>query len=283
MRTVADYSVALRLLLIAGIALSGVAAVRAQDGGDYERLLKDKSAVLVTVKYVLKMKMGGFGGDSENESELTGVMIDPKGLVLCSNTQFGGFGGLLRSMGGPGDFSATPTEIKVLVGDDTEGLEAELMARDTELDLAWVRIKEPGERTFASVDLTKSSRPKLGQRLVSVSRLGKFFDRVPYVSSARVGGLASKPRELFIPSGSIGGLGLPIYAEDGTTVGVSVVQFPDAGDDGGSGPGNFMRLMTGGGAVNTLILPAETVVKATQRAREVGAKPAAAATDPEKK
>ena len=44
--------------------------------------------------------MGGMG-DQESDSEVTGVMIDPKGLVLCSNTQLGGFTGIMKQFMGP--------------------------------------------------------------------------------------------------------------------------------------------------------------------------------------
>ena len=114
------------------LALGGIA--RADEAGEYAKLLSDTTPALVTVKFVLKIE--GQMGKRESETEITGLMVDPTGLVLCANSKLG-LPRIMRSFG-----SATPTDIKILIGDDTEGLEAKVMARDTELDLAWVKIKD---------------------------------------------------------------------------------------------------------------------------------------------
>jgi hypothetical protein len=250
-----------------------------------QKLVKDQTSALVTVKFVLKVKMGGpFGsmGDQENEEEAGGVMIEPSGLVLVSNTQLGGFAGMMRRFMGSmaGEISAIPTDLKVLVGDDTEGVEAELLARDTELDLAWVKIKEPGDKRFAAADLSKSAKPRLGQKLLVLSRMGKYFDRTPLVRETRIAGFASKPRELYVLSGA-GGLGLPVYTADGQLVGVTIVQMPEALDAAANpfamlGQASELESSMGG-----LILPAEEVLKATKRAQETAAKGAAEEASPE--
>jgi S1-C subfamily serine protease len=262
------------LLLLGAAVLSVPASVRADGRAEYEKWLAEKSPALVTIKFVLKVQMGGMMGgmgDQESDSEVTGVMIDPKGLVLCSNTQLGGFTGIMRRFMGPmgGSITAAPTDIKVLVGDDTEGLEAKLVARDTELDLAWIRIEEPGDAEFDYCDLSKAATPTIGQRLFAVRRMGKFFDRVTAVSEGRVGGVTTKPRDLYVPAGNLSvGLGLPIFTTDGTVVGVAIMQLPDA-EDAEMNPMSMlgdlfnMQDMMGG-----LILPAPEVVKATKRALE---------------
>ena len=123
----------------------------AQEKSNYSALLEQVGPAFVTVKFVLKVQ--NQYGNRESEAEMTGVMIDPSGLVLCGNTKLGS-ARMARSLGG----SATPTDIKVLIGDDTEGLEARVLARDSELDLAWVQIKKPGDRKFVALDLSKSDR-----------------------------------------------------------------------------------------------------------------------------
>ncbi len=262
------------LILLGTAMLSVPASTRADGPAEYEKWLAEKSPALVTIKFVLKVKMGGMMGgmgDQESDSEVTGVMIDPKGLILCSNTQLGGFTGMMRRFMGPtgGSITAAPTDIKVLVGDDTEGLEAKLVARDTELDLAWVRIKEPGDAKFDHCDFSNAATPTIGQRLFAVRRMGKFFDRVAAVSEGRVGGVTTKPRDLYVPAGNLWiGLGLPVFNTDGTVVGVGIMQLPDA-EDAEMNPMSMlgdlfnMQDMMGG-----LILPAPEVVKATKRALE---------------
>ncbi len=247
----------------------------AGESDDYQNLLAEKAPALVTVKFVLKIKMGGFMGgmgDQERESEITGIMINPQGLVLCSNTQLVGFAGMMRQMMGSrgGEFSATPTDIKVLIGADTEGVDAEVIARDTELDLAWVRITDPGDKTFTYVNFSDAAEPSIGQRLVAIRRMDKYFARSAVIAEGRMGGKTNKPRNLYVPTGDLRGvLGLPVYTQSGQVVGVTIVQMPDAQDAGGNPMGMFgmmgnissMQDMMAG-----LILPAADVVKATQRA-----------------
>ena len=77
-------------------------------GGDSpHRLLAEKAAALATVKFVLKVKMGA-GGDREIEGETTCPLIDAEGLVLCFNTELGGYVSLMsRMMGHGGGFNVS--------------------------------------------------------------------------------------------------------------------------------------------------------------------------------
>src|SRR5574337_893034 len=70
--------------LIAGLAGGLTPPARAEDEADFEKMLADKSPALVTVKFVLKTKSAF--GENETEREVTGVMIEPDGLVLCANS-----------------------------------------------------------------------------------------------------------------------------------------------------------------------------------------------------
>lgn len=261
------------IAFMAAVTLLATAAAATADDAVYQKLVDENTDRIVTVKYILKMGAGGMS-DDESEAELTGVMIDAKGVVLCSNTQLGGYRGMMMRMSG-GDTAVTPTEIKVLIGDDLDGLDGELVARDTELDLAWIRIKEPGEREFKAVDLSAGAEAKVGDRLLAVRRMGKFFGRALVVNEGRVGGATRKPRDLLIPAGDIGtALGLPVFAEDGRIVGLSIVQMPSPEDIAADPSG-------GAGSVGALILSAADVAKATQRAMQVvdEGKPQAASED----
>lgn len=239
---------------------------------DVPKLAKDKGPALVTLKFVLKVSAPMMGNEEEeSDTEVTGVMIDPKGIVLCSNTQLAGFLGMMKKMMGPmgAQITATPTDLKVLVGDDTEGKEGELIARDTELDLAWVKIKEPGDKPYDYVDLKKNASPEVGQTIVVVRRMGKYFNRSTVVAESRIGGATTKPRPLFVPSVAMGmTLGLPVFSAGGDLVGILISQAPES-EDAEFNPfammsalGDMQESMTG------LILPAAEVAKATARALE---------------
>lgn len=266
------------LALGLAVLLGPTSATWADDSADLSQVVQQHSPSIVTIKYVMKMNLGGRGGlgDQESESEVAGVVIDPAGIVLCSNTQLGGLGGMMSRMLGnmPGfEMSSSVTNVKVLVGPEEEELDAKVLARDPELDLAWVEIA-PSDRQFAAVDLSQSVEPGLGQAVVSLRRLGKYFDRAPAVHEFAIGGQTEKPRKLWIPQAVLqSGLGMPVFTLDGKVVGVVILQMPTADDLGGAA-GNPMAMLgslfsmqdNAGG----MILPAESVIKATQRARQAG-------------
>lgn len=242
------------VLAFAALCAAPASADPRSGEADFDKLAAEKSDALVSVKFVLRMKGGS--GDNENEGEVTAVMIDPAGVLVTSNSQVGGNPAFMRRGAAP-----TLTDIKVFFGnDDAQGLEARMVARDSELDLVWFKIKQPGERKFAFIDLAKSTMPKVGDRIYTIVRLGKYFDRMPVVREGRVGALAKKPRALVVPSVNLGALGQPIFTADGVVIGLSVVQLPDAEEiAAASSPAAFS-------GANSMILPAAEVAKATKRA-----------------
>ncbi len=253
------------ILPLCAVMSVGAPAARADaDGAVYQKLAETKSPAIVTIKFVLKISMGG--SDEERETEVAGVMIEPDGLVMGSNLQLGGVSEAMRSFMSAG-MSMSPKDIKVLVGDDTEGVEAKLVARDSELDLAWVQITKKPEKPYAAIDFSAGGKAAVGQTLFSLERLGKFFDRTPTVNDFRVGAIVSKPRRLFVPSARIGtGLGTPIFSADGTVVGVTILQLPSKEELEAE-----QGMMGGQRGVGEVILPADDVANAIKKAKEAAA------------
>lgn len=238
----------------------------------YKALVDSKASAYVTIKFVLKISGGGpmmsAMGDQESETEVTGVMIDPKGVIICSNTQLGGFMSMMKRFAGPmaGDMSATPTDIKVLIGDDIDGVDATLIARDTELDLAWIRVNKEG--SYQHLDMSKSTTANVGDPIIAMRRMGRYFARTLVVAEGHIGGITNKPRRLYVPSGNVAtGVGLPVYAQGGAVIGILITQMPDTDSMSSGNPmammGNMMGMQDSFGG---LILPADKVVRATQRA-----------------
>jgi len=228
---------------------------RAGGPSDYQAFVNKTAPALVTVKFVLKVQ--GSGGQRDIEREFTAVMIGPRGMVLCSSVQLG-TSKLMRRFGG----TATPTDIKVLIGEDTEGVDAKLLASDSDLDLSWLQIKEPREKGYVFVDFANSGTVPVGGALLTINRMDKFFDRAPLLNVGRLGGKTRKPRELLLPSSGLDVTpGMPIFAEDCSTVGVVVIQSPDP-EDTAANPG------MAGQSTAALILPSADVMKATKQARE---------------
>ncbi len=266
--------VTIAILGIANLAL-GVRPSRAAEP-DYQAMISRHGEAIVTLKLVMKMSFGGrgAGGDQEVESEVTGVMIDSAGLVLCSNTQLGGIGGMMSGMLGrsiPGfSISSDVVNVKLLYGPDDQEFEAKVIARDPDLDLAWIQV-DANDHPFPSVDLSQAADVSLGMHLFGVKRMGKHFDRCAVVFLTIVSGEATKPRKLWIPEVLVGGFGLPVFDAGGKVAGIVVLQFPDASENAGAGGNPFAMLgsmFSMQDSYRGMILPAADVASATARARK---------------
>lgn len=261
---------------VVGGAASDAGAQASPEG--MRAILAEKQHAIVTIRYVLKMDamgdaFGMFGDGGDQEMEATGVMVDPSGLVLVSNTQMGGmfarFSGMLAGMGGGG--APKPTDLKVLVGEDTQGVEARLVVRDTDLDLAWVKITKAPETPYAAIDLSRHATVGVGDYVYTLGRAAKFYDRVPVITESRVSGTTSKPRDLVL-GGPMSALGLPVFDKAGALVGVSTLIMPEEGEGGMEESLMGMGMEGGFGT----IVPAKDVQRATASAKELAAKPAPA-------
>jgi len=247
-------------VLAAALAAGGLVVAndgnRAATPNAYDRLLAQQAPALVTIRYVLKTE-DEEGSPFEEDREISGVMIDPVGVVLCSNAQMAG-------ATAPEDFDVktSASDFKVLIGDDTDGLDAHILTRDRELDLVWLRVKNADKKTFPFLDLTKSANAHPGDRLMTIVRLAKFFDHAPIVYEGLVAGLLHKPRDLFAPgSGLEGEAGLPVFDAEGGFVGIFVAQMPEREDHQADASATA-------GVLDVFILPAKTVAQATKRAME---------------
>ena len=255
------------LLVAAGVlsgapALSTPALARDAQADAFRALVKDVAPAVVVVKFTLKVTGGG--EDRDVEREIPGLIIEGDGLVLVNNTYTGGFTEAERSMLPPG-VSLSPTNIKVLIGDDTEGVDGKLIARDGEVNLAWIKLDKAPAQTLAVVDFTKGVEPKVGDVLLGLERVSKYFGREVVVFSSRVGATLKSPRPLFASSEQMGQatLTVPVFSEKGEPVGVTILQQPGAEEREAEQGVEARR--------GVMILPAAQIAEATKRAKEFAA------------
>ena len=230
------------------IALFANASALAENVG-FEQLVARHAEAVVAVRYVMKSPTS----DQQRDVETVGLVIDAKGLVLCANTRLGG-----NPLGGQ---SLTPTDIKVIIGDDPDGLEAKIIGRDTERDLGWLQITAKLEAPLKFIDTTKAATLGVGDTVYSLRQLDKYFGRAIVAQRGNVAGLLTKPRDLIVPTAGIGEEpGLPCFGASGEFAGMVVIQVPDAEAQRSSGRQLSSRDVL-------FILPAEQVRKATELAK----------------
>jgi len=258
------------VLALALALFSADATARADDAAAMKQALEQHAESIVSLKTVTQMSAPN-GSQQDAEGEAAGVMISSDGLVLCSNMMLNGPVAMIQRVLGrnlPGLSSEIKT-VKVVIGPNDEELDAKVLARDEDLDLAWVQI-EKSDREFKAVDLAKAAEADLGARVVGVRRMGAVFDRAAVTAVATVCGQTERPRKLLVVQEDISDIvGLPMFNAAGEPIGVVVTQMPSAEDTGGEGNplGMLSNLASMQEGVDGLILPAAEVVKATERAK----------------
>ncbi|HWY78532.1 MAG TPA: hypothetical protein VN281_23155, partial [Verrucomicrobiae bacterium] len=144
---------------------------------------KNQHAV-VTIEVV--QKMSARGRSSEVKQEITGTVLDSSGLTVialssCDPTEL-----YRRVM--PDEPSRAETEIsdlKILLDDGTE-LSSEIVLRDKDLDLAFVRPKTKPVASMPAVDFSKSGSAQILDQVVTLNRLNPAASRAYGASVERI-------------------------------------------------------------------------------------------------
>lgn len=231
---------------------------------------KNKSSV-VTVRIVIKMQMSMSNFPSREEemkSEATGTIIDPSGLTILSLNETDPSGMFEDMMAGRDGFEVKSTigELKILQDDGTE-IAAQVVLRDRDLDLAFIRPIEAPKDPLPAIDLSKATTPALLDPIITVNRLGRVANREYAVSLERINSIVSRPRTFFVMGNdpSQTALGCPAFSVDGNVIGLCVLRTVRGRESGGMG-------MFGGGDNNmmAIIVPAADVLEVAKQAPQTG-------------
>ena len=232
-------------------------------------IFKQHQRAVVTVQVVMKAKMSFGGvGDQSNESkqDLTGTVIDPSGLTVLALSATDPTSMLSGLLGDQDDdmkfkFDAELTDVKILLEDGTE-LPAEVVLRDKDLDLAFIRPKTKPAQPMPAVDLTHAGPADVLDQVITLNRLGRAAGRAYAASVERISAVVQKPRLFYVPESTMTTttLGSPAFLPDGKILGICVIRMVGT-DGGGMGPFNLQpQGLTG------IILPAAEVLKVAQQA-----------------
>jgi S1-C subfamily serine protease len=247
-------------------------------------IFKKNQHAVVTVQTVLKMT-DSRGGRSSNPSEikrdLTGTVIDPSGLTVLALSSVDPAELYRRVSDEYNKIDTRINDVKLLLDDGTE-VPAEIVQRDKDLDLAFIRPKTKLSAPMEAVDLSKSSPLEMLEPIITLNRLNRAAGRAYSASVERISAVIQKPRTYYIPdsSSSSSTLGSPAFALNGNIVGIFVMRAVSAGDTTGRNPAEN---------VTVILIPAEDIAKDAKQAPEAkgDADKPAATTDqkaiPEKK
>lgn len=259
-------SIPMRIVAIVAGTYFGVASLASADNAaeSGRKILDANKNAVITVELVLTQKFSFQGGQSqENEikTETTGTVISDYGLTVVSLSETDPSSIMNAIMADSQRRNMTidiqVKDAKLLLVDDTE-VPAEVILRDKDLDMAFIRPTEQRDEKFAFVDMAKAGKPQLLDQVITLNRLGKVARRVHSASIERIDAVVERPRLFYVPGKdpTNTALGSPAFTLDGEIVGVFLIRAIK--DTSGGGRGLFGGM---GDNVIAVIVPAADVVE----------------------
>lgn len=248
------------LLLTTALLLLGnlTAPAHADELADKGRAIFTKNQhAVVTVSIVLKVTYASSGPSSapqEAKQEATGTVIDPSGLTVLALSACDP-ADMYQRMDPRYKIETEVSDLKIMLADGTE-IPAEIVLRDKDLDLAYLRPKTKPASPMTAVDFTKAAPAQVLDEVVALNRLGTAASRAYSASVERVAAVVQKPRTFYIPDSTMSAttMGSPAFLMNGDVVGLFVMRAVSS---------------TGGRAnLTAIILPADDVLKGAKQAPE---------------
>jgi S1-C subfamily serine protease len=201
------------------------------------KIHKDYQDAVLWVSAVAKINFSAEGGkelpgnvpEQETKMETLGTLIDSRGLILTSLSQIDPArqvsGREFRIGGNMVKIEAVATlkEVKVTMPDGTD-IPAEIVMKDSDLDLAFIRIKLASKEaqgiTFKAVNLEEGARGEIAEDVVTLARMDEVLNRTATVSRGQITALTRKPREFFRVNNAM--QGCPTFLTNGRLLGIAV-------------------------------------------------------------
>jgi len=251
----------LNLMAMACVLLA--ATCHADEFADKGRdIFKKNQHAVVTVRVVVKTTYSGGGrssNPSESKSDLTGTVISPSGLTVLALSSVDP-AELYRRLSDEVKIDTQINDIKIMLDDGTE-MPSEIVLRDKDLDLAFIRPKTKPSAPMTAVDLSQSAAVAMLEPVITLNRLNQAAGRAYCASVERIAAVIQKPRTFYIPDTgqSATSLGSPAFALNGNIVGIFVMRSVNAGDAGARNARDFMT---------AIVIPAEDILKGAMQAPE---------------
>ncbi len=229
---------------------------------DARKIIEANKQAVVTVQFVVETSFPGESEKEESKGSATGTVIDPSGLVVASLSELDparGYADFMFVFEGSGRKpQSNITDAKIRTDDGTE-IPVDVVLRDQDLDLVFLRPKNPVAKALPFIDLSQESAPQVLDEVVVLWRLGQVANRALAADIARIQAVVTRPRLSYAID--VQALGCPAFTLDGKVVGISVLRRSPQGasrDEMFSFSNNWL----------TMILPCSTVAKAAQQAKQ---------------
>ncbi len=184
------------------LAVAGFAAVLApgyalaDDAAQQGRAVFDAvKGDVITIEAVISVSYGQ--EEQEDKQEANATVISPDGLAVLSLSAIDPTS-IIQSMGdGAKEVTTKLVSLKMVFAEGNEA-PADVVLRDKDLDLAFVRPTAKPEKPFACVSLDNIAPAALLDPVVVIGQLGAVAQRTHVAFVDRVEGLVEKPRKFYI-------------------------------------------------------------------------------------
>ena len=240
------------------------------DGSDpFGVFLDHTSPAICTITFILEVS----GGQMDREVPVTtaGTIVTSDGLVMLSSSSMemaNRMQRMRRGRGGEGmdmQMESTPTDIRIMLGGQFDEHEAELVAKDSTLGLAFLQVKDAEALSgIQPISFAKPQTMRVGEELLGINRLGDANDYAAYMGWTRLAGQVKQPRLMWKVSPGFNARGLPLFNRYGQPVGVLSPQASEE-DTAERGAGR------GGENERVFLIPAADVNGVIEQARKKAA------------
>lgn len=210
------------LMCVSLLALAGAQT----PSNRFKSLVQQVVPSIVTVRAVVKIDVKSKEDSSSEEIKFSqrGAVISEDGIIMMSSA-------LLTSESlkqllnldpedaDKVDIKISPQSFKIIFERESQEYEAKLVATDSQLGLAFLKIENLQGRTLKPI-VFKDSPLEIGSELFCVTRMPKGYDFTPYLVKLVVVAEVDKPRRAYLTDRSTDELGLPVFNAEGVAVGV---------------------------------------------------------------
>jgi S1-C subfamily serine protease len=212
------------------------------------------------------------GQANESRQDVTGTVVDASGLTVLSLSATDPGQMVQSMMSGMSDddskfkMETELSDLKLLLEDGTE-VPAEVVLRDKDKDLVFIRPKAKLTVPLTALDLSKSAKAEVLDQVIALNRLGNAAGRAYAASVERISAVVERPRLFYVPETSMTTttLGAPAFTLDGKVLGLFVMRSLKGGGGGGMGMFNLQAQN-----MTSIIVPADDILKAVKQVPAAG-------------
>lgn len=190
----------LAVLAAASSLLAQASVAQVQDYRPiYDSLTNKHAASVVTVKFV--MSVTSSGKEERLEDRTQALLVSADGLLLVPDRAVSvDFKQFMAAGQGQGAPVATSSEFRVRLAGSEDWLPADLVTRDTQLGLAWLRLRSP-PAGLRFVNLDDGIRAEPGMTFFSLMRTSDEWGGVPVFRPGFIMGETRTPKTLLLVDG----------------------------------------------------------------------------------